>query len=199
MIKVYASIASVGFLLISGASGCSSANSPDDGGSGTGNSTSGTTSNVSGSSNSAGGSSAGTSSSTAGTSPGTAGTPSGAGTGSGGASASCKGTKSGMACTVEGTDCPGLVCGIADSGTRSCKCETNWVCAPCDFTNSPFKDKPRDIGTCTIEQDKVECATEGAACEGAPGGEVCVCFRDDEQQLIWDCDKAPTTWAAPAM
>jgi hypothetical protein len=73
------------------------------------------------------------------------------------------------------------------------------MCASCDFTNSMFKDKPANIGTCTTEADKLECTTEGAACEGAPGGEVCVCFRDDENMLIWDCDKAPPTWAAPAM
>jgi hypothetical protein len=104
-----------------------------------------------------------------------------------------------MACTAEGVDCQGLACGIADSGVRACKCMGTWMCAACDFTNSPFKTKPANIGTCSNEADKLECATEGAACEGAPGGEVCVCFKDDEQSLIWDCDKAPPTWAAPAM
>lgn len=206
MIKVYAGIASVGFLLISGAFGCSSASTPDEGDGGTGStgstsSTSGTTSNVSGSSSSTGGTSAGTSS-TAGTSSSTAGTSSStAGTGSGGTgttSAECKGTKNGMACTAEGVDCPNLPCGIADSGVRSCKCQTTWACASCDFTDSPFKVKPEGITTCTTEADKLECTTEGAACEGAPGGQVCVCFRDDEGMLIWDCDAAPPTWAAAA-
>jgi hypothetical protein len=83
---------------------------------------------------------------------------------------------------------------------RSCKCQTTWMCSSCDFTNSQFKDKPAGITTCSgVEQDKVECPMEGAACEGAPGGEVCVCFIDDEQNMIWDCDKAPLSWAAAAM
>lgn len=212
MIKVYAGIASVGFLLISGAAGCSSANTPDDGEGGTGSgttagttSTSGSTSIVAGMTSSTGGSSAGMTSATAGTTSSTAGTTSstaGTGSGTGGTSGvplECKGTKSGMACTAEGVDCQGLACGIADSGVRACKCMGTWMCAACDFTNSPFKTKPDPIGTCTNEADKLECATEGMACEGAPGGEVCVCFRDDEGSLIWDCDKAPPTWAAPAM
>jgi hypothetical protein len=208
MIKVYASIASVGFLVLAGGLACSSANTPDDDEEGgTGNSTAGTNSS-SGSgvipmggntSNGGSGSDAGTSSTpTAGTNA----TPT-AGTGTGGAPPSavaCKGIKTGMACMPEGQACPDLACGLADSGTRACSCEATWMCSSCDFTNSPFKDKPADITTCTNQADKLDCTgMEGAVCEGAAGGEVCACYLDDEGAPIWDCDKAPTTWAAPAM
>jgi hypothetical protein len=111
----------------------------------------------------------------------------------------CKGIKTGMACTPEGTNCPTLTCGLADSGSRSCNCATTWSCTSCDFTNSPFKDKPADITTCTgTEADKIPCTTLHAVCEGAAGGEVCACYTDDEGAMIWDCDKAPTTWAVAA-
>ena len=208
MIKVYASIASVGFLVLAGGAGCSSASTPDDGGdggtssstAGTSSTTAGTTSVVptagtssdGGSSSTAGTSSAGTSSSTAGTATG--------GTGSTPVGTACKSIKTGMACMPEGQDCPDLKCGLADSGVRSCLCQTTWMCASCDFSASPFKDKPADITTCTNQADKLDCTgMEGATCEGAAGGEVCACWPDDEGSLIWDCDKAPTTGAAAAM
>jgi hypothetical protein len=198
MIKVYASIASVGFLVVASGVGCSSADTPDDGGAGTSSAgtsttpTAGTPSVVP----TGGTSSGGTGSGTAGTSttP-TAGTGT-AGTGTVVTGAECKGIKSNMACPVEGTDCPGLACGLADSGVRACKCATNWTCSACDFSASKFKDKPATTTTCTTEADKLPCTTDGAVCEGAPGGEVCACAADDEGALIWDCDKAPTTWAA---
>jgi hypothetical protein len=100
----------------------------------------------------------------------------------------------------EGTDCPNLACGLADSGVRACKCATTWMCSACDFTNSPFKTKPADIMTCTTQVDKADCTgMMGKVCEGAPNGEVCACAPDDEGALIWDCDKPPTTWTMPAM
>lgn len=226
MIKVVAGIASVGFVVLSGAVGCSSASTPDEGGGGSSTtstagtkpiSTGGTTVVPSGgSSSTTGGSSsttAGTASTTAGTSSGTAGTAAttggtssgtggtgAGGTGAGGNPAACKGIKTGMACMPEGTDCPALTCGLADSGTRACKCMATWMCGSCDFSASPFKDKPADIATCTgVEADKVTCTEKGKVCQGAAGGEVCACWTDDEGALIWDCDKAPTTWAAAAM
>lgn len=201
MIKAYASIASVGFLLISGAFGCSSADTPDTGGGGTGNTgTSGT--GTSGTATTAGTGTGGTSA-TAGT--GAGGTSTTAGTGTGGTGVvvppECKGIKTGMACSPEGTDCPSLACGLADSGSRSCMCATNWSCSACDYTNSPFKDRPADIMPCTgTEADKVSCTgMQGKVCEGAPGGEVCACWPDDEGMVIWDCDKAPTSWPAATM
>jgi hypothetical protein len=207
MIKVYASIASVGFLVLA-TGACSSANTPDDesdGGSSSVGSSAGTNS-------SAGmtvvptagtGSDGGTGNTSAGTGNSDAGTPPTAGTGSGGtppvAGAACKSIKTGMACTPEGQDCPMLACGLADSGIRDCLCQGTWMCQSCDFTASPFKDKPADITTCTNQADKLDCTgQEGAVCEGAAGGEVCACWPDDEGALIWDCDKAPTSWAVPA-
>jgi hypothetical protein len=133
----------------------------------------------------------GTTAGTTGTGGGTAGT--------GGNDPACKGISTGMACTPEGTNCPVLMCGLADSGSRSCNCATTWSCTSCDFTNSPFKDKPANITTCTgTEADKIPCTELNAVCEGAAGGEVCACFTDDEGAQIWDCDKAPTSWAAAA-
>lgn len=199
MIKVYASIASVGLLVVASGAGCSSANTPDDGTAGMSSAgtattpTAGTTSVVPTAGTSAGGSgssAAGTASTpTAGTAASTGGTGTVVG-------AECKSIKSNMPCPVEGTDCPALACGLADSGTRACKCATNWTCSACDFSASPFKDKPTDITTCTTEADKLPCTESGKVCEGAAGGEVCACAADDEGALIWDCDKAPTTWAA---
>lgn len=214
MIKVYASVASVGFLVFSSIAACSSANTPDEGGGGMASNTAGTapssagttvipnggTGNTAGTpATTAGTSSAGTAATTAGTSSGGSGTA-GTGAGTGGApAAACKGIKSNMACAPEGTECLNLACGLADSGVRSCKCATNWTCAMCDFTGSPFATKPADITTCTNQADKLDCTgMMGKVCEGAAGGEVCACAPDDEGSLIWDCDKPPTTWAAAA-
>jgi len=48
------------------------------------------------------------------------------------------------------------------------------------------------------QADKLACdGMKGKVCEGAPGGEVCACWTDDEGALIWDCDKAPTTGQQP--
>jgi hypothetical protein len=208
MIKVYAGIASVGFLVLLSGAGCSSANPPDDDGAsagkgGTGTGTAGGPTGTSGTSTSSSGSgnaTAGESSSTGGS--GTAGTGAGtAGSGTAGApSAACKGIKSNMACTPEGTDCPGLACGLADTGKRSCKCASTWMCSACDFTGTPFEKKPADITKCTgVEADKITCTEMNKVCEGAAGGEVCACYPDDEGSLIWDCDKPPTSWAATTL
>jgi hypothetical protein len=220
MIKVYATVASVGFLVAITGAGCSSANTPDEGSGGTTSTpTAGTSPGTAGTTvipnGGTGTGTAGTASTpTAGTATGTAGTPAatagtgsggtgagtaGTGAGTGGANAACKGIKSNMACTPEGTECLNLACGLADSGVRSCKCATNWTCAMCDFTNSPFATKPADITTCTNQADKLDCTgMMGKVCEGAAGGEVCACAPDDEGSLIWDCDKPPSTWAAAA-
>jgi hypothetical protein len=112
----------------------------------------------------------------------------------------CKSIKTGMACTPEGQDCPNLACGLADSGVRSCLCQGTWMCQSCDFSASPFKDKPDPLPDCTNEVDKLPCpGMEMSVCQ-YPGGEACACALDDEMMPIWDCDKPPTTWAAaPAM
>ncbi len=205
MNKVYAGIASVGVLVLGSISACSSADTPDGSG-GTASSSSGTSSAAGTTATPSGGTgnaSAGSTSSTAGmtTTP-TAGTAStSGGTGGGVVDPACKGIKTGVACTAEGVDCQNLACGLADSGVRSCKCQSTWMCASCDYSASPFKDKPATVPACAgIEADKVTCteADKGKVCTSA-SGEICACWTDDEGSLIWDCDKAPTTWAAPTM
>jgi hypothetical protein len=174
--------------------GCSSAETPAGGDTATGG-TGGA--GASGGTGGAGGSTGGT---------GTGGSTGGTGTGGTGGGTTvppeCKGISTGKACTPEGQACPNLVCGLGDSGSRSCDCATNWMCSACDWTNSPFawaKSKPTDIVPCSgAEQDGITCATLDATCEGAANGEACVCYIDDEGEQIWDCDKPPGTWAAPA-
>jgi hypothetical protein len=78
-------------------------------------------------------------------------------------------------------------------------CQSTWMCTACDYSASPFKDKPANPPTCTagVEADKVPCpGKENQVCIGAAGGEVCACAADDEGAVIWDCDKPPSTWAA---
>ncbi|MDF3066365.1 MAG: hypothetical protein K0R38_1966 [Polyangiaceae bacterium] len=207
MNKVYAGIASVGFLVLGSQAGCSSADPPT----GTGGTTAtGATGSVGGTNvipmGGTGTGTAGTAATTAGTGvggAGTAGTGAGtAGTGTAGtpgvADPACKGIKTAAVCAPEGTACPGLACGLADSGSRSCNCAATWMCQPCDYTASPFKDKPAQVLPCSgIEADKVACteADKGKVCSSA-GGEVCACWTDDEGGLIWDCDKPPSTWGA---
>lgn len=177
--------------------GCSSAETPAGDDTATGG-TGGATGGTGGTGGATGGSS---------TTGGTGGSTGGTGTGGAGGTGTtvppeCKGIKTGMACTPEGQACPNLVCGLGDSGTRTCNCATNWSCTACDWTNSPFpwaKSKPAGTTTCTgAEQDGITCTTLDATCEGAANGEACVCYLDDEGMQIWDCDKPPGTWAAAA-
>jgi hypothetical protein len=108
----------------------------------------------------------------------------------------CTGIKTGEACPTEGTHCEPLVCGLADTGRRTCDCTgLIWTCTPCDFTESPFKDRLECTPACTgAEVDKAGCTVQGAVCDGATGGEACACWPDDESDLIWDCDKPPSSW-----
>jgi hypothetical protein len=178
--------------------GCSSAETPagDDSATG-GTGGAGATGGAGGATGGAGGTTGGTGGATGGT----GGTATG-GSGGGVIPPECKGISTGKACTPEGQACPNLVCGLGDSGSRSCDCMTNWVCSSCDWTNSPYawaRSKPADITPCTgSEQDGSACTTVDATCEGASNGEACVCFLDDEGALIWDCDRPPGTWAAAA-
>jgi hypothetical protein len=177
--------------------GCSSAETPggDDTATG-GTGGAGAAGGTGGATGGAGGTTGGTG--------GTGGTTAGGTGGAGGGTVppECKGISTGKACTPEGQACPNLVCGLGDSGSRSCDCMTNWVCSSCDWTNSPFawaKAKPANITPCTgAEQDDIPCGTLDATCEGAANGEACVCYLDDESEQIWDCDRPPGTWAAPA-
>jgi hypothetical protein len=102
----------------------------------------------------------------------------------------CLGIKNGLSCAAEGQLCPCRACGLADLGRRNCNCAGGiWTCTPCEHPeNWSF---PTDLPFCTNQADKLACAAEGQACQGAPAGEVCLCYVDDDGVLVWDCDKPP--------
>lgn len=103
---------------------------------------------------------------------------------------SCRGVKNGMSCVPEGQSCPCLPCGLADLGTRNCNCAANvWSCSACLFPQDWRW--PTDVPVCTEQADKLACVAEGQLCQAAAGGEVCLCYRDSEGSLIWDCDRPP--------
>lgn len=165
-------------------------------------STGGTASTTGGTSATTGGTS-GTTGGAAGTTGGTTGT-------TGGASgacvqqelpvipAECRGIRTGMPCmapAVPGTVCNDGLCGVADSGRRSCTCDAttgNWMCSSCSYDASPFKCPPAGLTACTTEVENQGCASPCAVCQ--KGTEVCACFWDDEGALIWDCDGPPSSW-----
>jgi hypothetical protein len=102
----------------------------------------------------------------------------------------CRGIKTGLDCVPQEQLCPCLPCGLADLGTRSCSCSAGiWSCSACQFPEGWRW--PANVPLCTNQADKVACGAEGQACEGAPAGEVCLCYRDSEGSLLWDCDKPP--------
>jgi hypothetical protein len=73
-------------------------------------------------------------------------------------------------------------------------CATNWSCMPCDYTNSPFRDRPAEILACPTDVgDEVACTAAGTVC-GPVGSEYCACYQDAQDGLIWDCDSPPSTW-----
>ena len=134
---------------------------------------------------------------------GAAGTPATGGTiptagvgGTGGVndSVQCRGIRSNMACTPEGTQCTNLICGLADSGRRACNCATNWTCTSCDYTNSPFRYPPAVLLPCSAEAaDEVPCTQVNTVCSSV-NAEVCACYQDPTDGLIWDCDSPPIGW-----
>jgi hypothetical protein len=189
----------VGGLVLVGAftglAGCSSADNQEDAGtggsSGTGSSTGGTGTATGGTGTATGGT--GTATGGTGTDTGGTGSSTGGMTGTN-SDPECKGISTGAACPIQGKSCPNLVCGLADSGTRSCDCATNWTCTSCDYTNSWIKDKPADIQTCPAEAaDGVDCLNVMQVC-GPVGTEYCACYEDAKDGLVWDCDKAPSSW-----
>jgi len=120
--------------------------------------------------------------------PGTGGT-----TGSG--NPMCLGIRRGMPCLEEGYSCEGLRCGLADEGNRTCACAGGvWECTSCDFTGSLIEFPPAYVSVCTSQSDQLYCDTQWELCSGAPGGEVCICYVDDEGALVWDCDSPPASW-----
>jgi len=182
------------FVILSavGIVGCSSADEPEGDDEGTGGGTSGS----GGAGGSATGGSATGGSATGGSA--TGGTAPTGGTGGTGNAPNpdpeCKGISTGKACAIEAKMCPGMACGIADSGRRDCACATNWSCDPCDYTDSPFRDRPADIVACPGDAaDEAPCTTLNQVC-GPVGTEYCACYQDATDGLVWDCDKPPTSW-----
>jgi hypothetical protein len=109
----------------------------------------------------------------------------------------CRGISRGQPCPVEGTMCPNLACGLADSGRRHCACAgTIWECSSCDFTGSPWVSRPCDIEPCPPGiADEVACTSEGTLCgPDATTGEFCACWLSPSDGLSWDCDNPPSTW-----
>jgi hypothetical protein len=111
---------------------------------------------------------------------------------------SCEGISRDAACSTPGT-CSGLSCGLADTGSRVCTCETTWDCTSCEFPTGadapsilvpPTDDAP--IAECdaatVVEEDP--CTTMGERC--MMGEEVCACWAvDSDGATIWDCDDPP--------
>lgn len=106
----------------------------------------------------------------------------------------CKGIANNAPCTTDGLMCPNLVCGLADSGRRTCNCATNWSCTTCDYTNSPFRDRPAMIPMCPAGiGDEVTCTQLNTVC-GPVASEYCACYENPLDGLIWDCDSPPSSW-----
>jgi hypothetical protein len=100
-----------------------------------------------------------------------------------------------MPCALEGKQCPNLICGLADSGRRHCDCATTWQCTACDFTSSPFRDRPPTIPACANGvATQVDCDQENLVCGPLSDGDYCACYQDAIDGRIWDCDSAPSTW-----
>jgi hypothetical protein len=107
----------------------------------------------------------------------------------------CKGIRTNQPCALDGTMCPNLACGLADSGRRQCNCATNWACTSCDNSNSWTSSPPCDILACPAEvADEVPCAEEQTICGPLTNGEYCACWNSPSDGLSWDCDAAPPTW-----
>jgi len=184
------------------APGCSSAGGGDDA---TGGSpaTGGTpTSTATGGSTTTGGTGSGGSSGTTGGMASTTGGSSGAMMCEAIASvAPCSGISTGKSCPMEGLNCPGLPCGVADVGRRTCDCTGGiWSCETCvfpmDFATCPIMEPPAaPLEACAAgTSDTVSCSsTKGQRCMN--GAEVCICWPDDEGAVAWDCDKPPMFWS----
>lgn len=85
---------------------------------------------------------------------------------------------------------------MADTGTRTCTCASAvWDCTSCAWTEpyDPIAEPPTDpLPACAgTEADGVACETSADRCDN--GEEVCACY-DDDGELVWDCDDAPSFW-----
>lgn len=149
--------------------------------------------------------------STAGGATSAGGTGGATGSGAGGALSMCTGIGSDETCPMAGS-CENLLCGIADTGTRTCVCDPNhmecdpgnsppcWECSSCAWgTDAPawVQSPPAEIVMCEATAvDDAPCPTESAVCLSVNNPEeFCACWlRDTADMLIWDCDDAPSHW-----
>lgn len=107
----------------------------------------------------------------------------------------CRGARSNLSCVFEGKLCEDLTCGLAESGVRHCHCATYWQCTACDFTDSPFRDRPPLILPCRSEvADEVPCDQPNTLCGPLTSSEYCACYEDAADGLIWDCYLPPSSW-----
>jgi len=127
---------------------------------------------------------------------GTAGSgPLAGGTGGSAGGASCVGIKSGSPCAPDGAQCPNMICGLADTGRRTCNCMTTWSCTSCNFGSGRFATQPPGIAICGAgTADEVACSDASLVCGPQAGSEYCACYLDPADGLIWDCDAPPSTW-----
>ncbi len=114
---------------------------------------------------------------------------------------SCKGIGNGDACETLGT-CSNLSCGLADTGSRVCTCNATWDCTSCAFPMGddqpviiapPTADDP--IADCDPETvvEKEVCPAMGDRC--VMNDEICACWvTNSDDELVWDCDDAPSFW-----
>jgi hypothetical protein len=189
-----------GFVMFAAAGACSSSDTPEDDGADTGGG--GTAGTATGGTATGGTATGGTA--TGGTATGgtaTGGTATG-GTATGGTSgtpAGCTGISRGEACPTEGHMCPGLKCGLADSGTRSCNCVgLIWECESCNFAGAWTETKPATVEpcpagiadeiACTADQDHLICGPDATTME------YCACWMSPSDGQSWDCDDPPSTW-----
>jgi hypothetical protein len=91
--------------------------------------------------------------------------------------------------------CP-LICGIADSGRRTCTCMANdWTCTDCDFSNGASAEPPSVIEECPPDVvDELPCTNELSVCGPTDIGEYCACWQSPSDGLSWDCDDPPPHW-----
>lgn len=103
-------------------------------------------------------------------------------------------------CPMEGAVCAGLPCGVSDVGRRQCTCTGGfWSCQPCMYpsgTDCPIIAKPTSpLPACTAAmlEDTACTASRGERC--MQGSQVCICWPDDEGEVLWNCDTPPSSWA----
>jgi hypothetical protein len=150
------------------------------------------------------------------TAGGTGGTTGGAGTGASGGEPGtggtgggpvCTGISNGAPCTPEGGVCEDLICGLLDTGSRSCTCTAaGWDCLRCAFPPEVeiVQEPAEALPLCEGVVEDAPCTEAPYLCRltEADDTDVCGCYEDyvnnSSGATIWDCDSPPNTWATCA-